>query len=169
MVDLSINRPIYLARRDRCYIEAANLLYDDVRSFDIIERCDKLKSIVELFSQTRENALFAMRGYEANQEEINFDKCLELVIDSLEAALIMSQHEELLSHDKSFLIQFLGKNLKTLDLDLEAAHEAANNIIDRTRVLVHNLTEQFELLRKESFDDLSEDHKERYSSMFNYE
>ncbi|RJP58410.1 MAG: hypothetical protein C4541_08110 [Candidatus Auribacter fodinae] len=167
MVDLSMNRPIYLAQRDKYYLRAVNNLYDDFSAMPAEKRLEKVRLLVALFTKTRENALFAMRGHSVKPSEEHFDKCLELILDSLEAAHILIRHECLLSYDKSFLKQFLKQSLVALNRDVESIRESSNNIIERTRVLVRNLTERFETMRKEIFDDLLEDHKERYDSMFN--
>lgn len=169
MVDLSLNRPIYLALRDKFYLRAVNHLYENFEDWSLADRIKRLDLIMTLFTSTKNNALFAMRGMDFNPDEVNFIKCMEFIIDSFEAAHIMARHESLLDQDRSFLNQILSQSLKTVELEEISARKVVKNIIARIRILVKSLTQRFEVLRKENFEHISDIDRTRYLMMFNRE
>ncbi len=169
MVDLNVNRPVYLAQRDKSYLKAIKCLESDISEYSVEERYKRIDTTMKLFVSTKESALLAIRGLDFYPDEVNFLKCLDLIIESLESAIIMVRHESLLEQDKSFLNQFLQESLSSVDDDENSAREISVKIINSTRLLIEKINARFEKLRSEIIVDLSEDHKKRYDLMFNGE
>ena len=169
MVDLNINRPVYLAQRDKFYLKAVNNLYEDFFEWPLDERCKKIELIIDLFKATSHQTVCAMRGKGHDETEIQFLKCLGLVIDALGAAQIMIRHELIVEQDKSFLNQFLNETFYTYCMENEVSGEVAKRIIQSTASLVSILTERFEALRNLNFKNLQDEERMRYNLMFNQE
>ncbi len=167
MVDLNVNRPVYLAQRDKSYLKAMDCLADNISEYSVEERYRKIDMTIRLFVTTKKSALLAIRGLDFYPDEVNFLKCLDLIIESLESAIIMVRHESLLEQDKSFLNQFLQESLSSVDDDENSVREISMQIINSTRFLVEKINSRFEKLRSEIIVDLSDDHKKRYDQMFN--
>lgn len=169
MVDVNINRPIYLAQRDKYYLRAVNNLYEDFHSRPLEERFEKIAQIIDLFKETNQQAVNAMRDDTVDEGEIHFLKCLELIIDALEAAHIMVRHEMIVEQDKSFLNQFLNESFYAYCMENEVSSEVAKRILHSTASLVSIVTEQFEILRNNNFKNLPDEDRIRYNLMFNQE
>ena len=162
----NINRPIYLALRDKFYLKAVNSLYEDFLEWSTPECHKKINVIINLFEKTSENAVFALRGEKKNPHEENFIHCLELIIDYIKAAYSKIGHALLLEEGKSFLHQFLQENIANVDSEAESAKQGAAHIVDRLRELVVKITDRFETLRNYNFNNLPEENRKRYHRIF---
>ncbi|MDX9703383.1 MAG: hypothetical protein RBU23_10115 [Candidatus Auribacterota bacterium] len=169
MVDININRPVYLAQRDKYYLKAVNNLYEDFFHWPINDRFDKVAVIIELFKETRHQTVCAMRGSKHDESEFQFMKCLGLIIDALEAAQIMIRHEIIVEQDKSFLNKFLNESFYAYCMENAVSGEVAKRIIRNTASLVSIVTERFEILRNRNFKNLPDEERIRYNLMFNQE
>jgi len=161
----NINRPVYLARRDKFYLKALERLDMDLFDLPAEQRHTELERTIELFNEIKENSVNAMRRAEHDPKEDNFLRCIELVIDSFEAVKILSGYETLLAHDKSFINQFLGENINNVDEHEHSAQEVAKYIIKWTQSLLAKVTGRFEKLKKDNFNFLSDEDKIRYQLM----
>ncbi len=165
----NVNRPVYLARRDKFYIKGIGELKQDFLEIPIEKRENEIRYAIDLFEQIRENTINAMRCENNDPNEESFLRCIELVIDSLYAVRILIGYENLLQYDKSFLNQFLGEKINNVDQHEHSAKEVARYIMSWTQSLVSKITKRFEKLKKDNFNSLSDDDKIRYQLMLNRE
>ncbi|MCB1195219.1 hypothetical protein KDK77_03455 [bacterium] len=169
MTYININRPIYLALRDKCYLKAINHLYEDFLEWPTVECHKKLDCIIKLFQKTSENAVFALRGEKKNPHEENFIHCISLIVDYLRAAYSMIHHALLLEEGKSFLHQFLRENIANVNKDVDSSKRVAEQVVERLKELVVKVTDTFETLRNYNFNNLPDDQKKRYHRIFSEE
>ncbi|MCD6460994.1 hypothetical protein J7L67_10065 [bacterium] len=172
MVDLKLNRSIYLARRDKFYLLAANHLCEDFLTYPLSRCSEYIDLILKFFIIAKQQALYSMRGKDIdeniNVDESNFFKSLELVIEELNASRIILKHNEIIRKKDSFLTRFIGE-ISFSEPQIDSSKMIVDIIIKHVRVIAFRLTERFEELRKKCFASLTEEQKIRYNMMFDYD
>lgn len=162
MVNVTMNRAVHLARRDKHYEKALQLLSDDFSAEPLSQRVWRVDNLIANLETAYQEGYFAVRGIDLDLDEQNFLKVLELVMDSAWAAQAMVQHENLLEEDKSFLNQFLGESLDKITQSEKSYKERAQNILVGIRDLTRSAQRAFEKVREKNLKSLTEDERARY-------
>ena len=168
MVDLKLNRSIYLARRDKFYLLAVNHLCEDFLVYPIDKLCVYISSILNLLKVTKKQAVYSMRGKNIDIDETFFLKSLELLIEELQAAKVIIKHNRIIQEKNSFLNRFVGEIILP-ESEVEFSKDIVAGIIANIRSVIFRLTDRFEDLRKKCFALLSEEEKMRYNMMFDHD
>lgn len=162
MTDVSMNRPVHLARRDRFYERALVLLAEESFEEPLSERVWRVEKLIFHLQSAYKEGIYAKRGIECVLNEVNFLKVLELVLDSAKAVQAMVSHENLLEEDKSFLHQFLGESLAKINEDENTYRKRAKDILKGIQDLTKTAQKSFEKIKKENLKELSEEGQQRY-------
>ncbi len=162
MTDVSMNRPVHLARRDQFYEKALELLGEGSFSEPLSERVWRVEKLINNLKSAYKEGLYAQRGIECGVNERNFLKVLELILDSAKAVQAMVSHENLLEEDKSFLNQFLGQSLDEINEDENTYRKRAEDILKGVQGLTRTVHSAFEKVRKENLKSLSKECQQRY-------
>ena len=162
MSNVSMNRPVHLARRDKFYEKALVLLAGESFEEPLSERVWRVEKLIFNLESAYLEGVHAKRGVECDVSEINFLKVLELILDSAKAVQAMVNHENLLEQDKSFLHQFLGASLDKINEDKNKYRKRAKNILRGIQDLVRTAQSAFEKVRKANLKELALECQERY-------
>lgn len=162
MTHVSLNRPVHLARRDRFYEMALELLKGENFDEPLSERVWRIEKLIFNLKSAYKEGLYAQRGVKCDVAEQNFLKVLELILDSAKAVQAMVNHENLLEEDKSFLNQFLGQSLEKINEDETTYRSRAKDILKGIQYLTRTAQEAFDKVKKQNLKKLSDECKKRY-------
>jgi len=162
MTDVSMNRPVHLARRDGYYEKALHLLEGESFNEPLSERVWRVEKLIFNLNSAYKEGLYAKRGIQCEVEEENFLKVLQLVLDSAKAVQAMVRHENLLEEDKSFLNQVLGESFGKISEDEKTYRVRAHDILKGIQELTRSAQSAFEKVRKQNFKKLTKEYRERY-------
>jgi len=162
MVDISMNRAVHLARRDAHYRLCIELLEKRHVKASVSKRGERIERIMSHLNEAREEAIYALRGYQGWRTEKMFVKFLHLICDAAKAAQVMVQYESLLKEDKSFLKRFLGEGIAKLVQFEERSRSMEAEILDKMAELMLFASSTYSELKAENIRSLSDRDKERY-------
>lgn len=162
MVDISINRAVHLARRDKLYMRARRQLRSQFSGQSLSKRGKSLEKLLYLLEQAKAEAESALRGMSRDSSEGNMFKFLELLCDAADAACAMVRHEALLEHDKNFLKAFMGKEAAGVMKTEIGYRRSADEIVKGMQSMVAAVDEAYTNLRKAERKSISKEERERY-------
>lgn len=162
MVDISINRPVHLARRDKLYMRARRQLRVQFSGQSLEKRGGNLDMLIYLLEQAKGEAESALRGKSKSVPGWNMFKFLELLCDSAEAACAMVRHEALIVQDRSFLKAFMGKEAQGIMRTEIGYRKSADEIVQGMRSMVAAVDEAYHKLRLIERETCSSEGRERY-------
>lgn len=162
MVNVTMNRVVHLARRDKHYEKALSLLSTDFDKEPLSQRVWRVENLIQNLEAASQEAFYALRGTEAEQDEQNFLKVLELVLDTAWAVQAMVRHENLLEEDKSFLNQFLGESLDKIMQAERTYKDMGKDILISIRELTQSAQKAFEKVREKNMKGLNAEERARY-------
>jgi len=159
---VSVNRPVHLARRDKYYEKALELLSEESFKEPLSERVWRVEKLIDSLQASYHEGVYATRGIKCSPSEENFLKVLELILDSAKAVQAMVNHENLLEEDKSFLNQFLGESIDKINEDENTYRKRAKDILKGIQDLTHSAQSAFTKVREENLKKLSKENRSRY-------
>lgn len=162
MVNVTMNRAVHLARRDKHYEKALNLLSADFDKEPLSQRVWRVENLIQNLESASQEAFYALRGAEADNEEQYFLKVLELVLDTAWAVQAMVRHENLLEEEKSFLNQFLGESLDKIMQAERTYKDMGKDILVSIRELTLSAQKAFEKVREKNMKGLNAEERARY-------
>lgn len=162
MVQVTMNRAVHLARRDKHYEKALGLIAGNVNDEPLSQRVWRVENLIQNLETAYHEAFYALRGYEGDVDEQNFLKVLELVLDSAWAAQAMVRHENLLEEDKSFLNQFLGESIDKITQAERTYKERAQDILLGIQELTLTAKPAFDKVRQKNIQSLTDEERARY-------
>ena len=113
---LHVNRPVHLARRDAYYEYAVELLNRPMHVMDLRERVRYAERALALFKTAAHHARFAGRSSQAQPQEADFLRFMQLIIDQVGSLLAMTQQQTHFLLEECFLGQFLRAQPEQLQL-----------------------------------------------------
>lgn len=166
MGKVNINRPVHLALRDRNYEESLRLLKYTFEGRPFASRKKIIYSLIDKLETAYNESRFALRGIIGSQRELDFIRFLKMDLDASLSVKFIVDHEGILERDTSFLKRFLRDNPETLK-DFKIFHRRrAENILKGIKFMAGVTEKVFLELKRENFQQLSEDEQRRYTIMF---
>jgi hypothetical protein len=166
MVEIAVNRPVHLARRDAHYRQCVELLRGCSEIASVARRRVRIRRILDHVQEAYQEAIYALRGYKGSRAEKQFVRYLDLTYDAAKAAQVMVQHEALLKEDKSFMPQFLGASTAKL-VGFEVAHRGmVGKILNVMNEIASLASDTFQKLRKNNMEALSPNESKRYQNAY---
>jgi len=162
MFDISINRAVHLARRDKLYMRARRVLRSPFSGQPLAKRKNLLETLIYLLGEAESEAESALRGRNGVAAGQNMLKFLELLLDAAEAAYAMVRHEGLMEEDKNFLKVFMGSEAQGVIKTEVSYKRSADEIMDGVRVMVVAVDEAYRRLRASEWSSCSSGERERY-------
>ena len=166
MVNVAMNRPVHLARRDAHYYSYLQIMKKVSHKGPLEKRRDKIEGILRHLKEAYQEARYAVRGFKAHATEEQFIKYLDLLYDAAKAAAAMVQHETLLEEDKSFLNCFLGVETEKIMQSERCFERMGRDIINGMDEIVSLAGTAYNRLRRANMNWLSPDDRERYQSAY---
>lgn len=162
MFDISINRAVHLARRDKLYMRARRVLRSPFSGQSLAKREKLLETLIDLLGEAESEAESALRGRNGGSAGQNMLKFIELLCDAAEAAYAMVRHEGLMEEDKNFLKVFMGSEARGVMKTEASYRRSADEIMDGVRVMVAAVDEAYRRLRASEWSSCSRGERERY-------
>lgn len=162
MFDISINRVVHLARRDKLYMRARRVLRGPFSGQPLAKREKLLETLMDLLGEAESEAASALRGRTGGASAQSMLKFLELLCDAAEAAYAMVRHEGLMEEDKNFLKVFMGSEARGVMKTEASYRRSADEIMDGVRVMVAAVDEAYRRLRVSERSSCSRGERERY-------
>jgi len=162
---VNINRPIHLALRDGNYEKYLGLLRHPFEDRPLAFRKKVVGALVESLERAHAAAASALCGVMGSQRERDFIKFLRLILDSSKTVKFLVEHEELLEQDTSFLKRILAGSPHAVTEARALRRGKAEEFLQGVRGMVKIGEKEFQKLKVENFQALSEDEMRRYRAM----
>jgi hypothetical protein len=159
---VNINRPIHLALRDGYYEKFLGLLKYSFEGRPLASRKKITGSMVENLERANAAAASALCGVMGSQRERDFTKFLRVILDSARAVKFLVEHEEILEQDTSFLKRFLAGSPQAVTDARLLQRQEAEEFRRGVKSMVQIGDKEFQKLKAENFQSLSEDERRRY-------
>lgn len=166
MVEVSINRSVHLALRDKNYEEVLRLFKYALEGRGLVSRKKILAAMGEHIVTACQEANFAIRGIVIKQKERDFIRFLRIFLEEVTAAGKIVVHEETLNRDSSFLNRFLVETPGLIHDFRVSLEDRAARIINDLKVMVWATEKNYLALKQNNFEALDSDEQRRYNLMY---
>lgn len=162
----NLNRPIHLARRDVFFEKAVELLYMPFQEMDAPSRLGHVDRVLQLLNTSQHHAFFATRSTRATTQERDFLHFLKLISHNVQSAHAMTQHQQHLEGEESFLCQFLSAKPEECVLPAMHYRRRADDILQGLWHLLRLAHKPYRELQQANLSSLDEDERARYRKAY---
>ena len=167
MGKVNINRPVHLALRDRNCEDAMGLLKYAFEARPLNSRVAIINTLVEKLRNAVAEAAYALRGIMGQQEERDFAKFLKMLLNGARIVQVMTEHEELLQRDSSFLKRIMGEDSRWIPESRLSHRNFGGSMMGDLKIMAGVAEKAYRKLKRVNFIACDEDGRRRYQVMFN--
>ena len=165
-VHFNLNRPIHLARRDVYFEKAVELLYTPYQDMDVKVRLDHVTRVLHLLRMAQHHAFFGTRCSTATPQEHDFLHFLKLISHNVQSAHAMTQHQQHLEGEESFLCQFLSAKPEECVLPAMHYRRRADDILQGLWHLLRLAHKPYRELQQANLTSMDETERGRYRKAY---
>ena len=160
--DVTMNRPVHLARRDKTYDEFLAMLRRVSLRLSSRRRLAVVRRMITLLNASLRSARLALRGRKGRKVERDFLKYIELHLDAADAVRAMTRCEADLEDDLSLLKKLVGSDSKRLLSLVVGYRKRGWEVILGMRDIATGAKRMAKDLREENLNSLEGDDLRRY-------
>lgn len=166
LLHTTLNRPIYLARRDAFYERAVELLYVHTQEMSTEVRLAHMQHINELLDTARKHAFFAARSPQRASRESDFLHFIHLIHDNVKSIIAMMQQQSHLEAAEGFLCQFLNTTREQCQLPAMHYRRRADDLMQGLWQMLRLAYTPYRALQSEFDRAASEEDRKRYEKAY---